>query len=100
MWTPFGAAAFVLALFAVYRSLRNDSRTDKRLDVAIGRQDEDREHLRRVERRLVRYQQRVYQLEAILRSRGMSVPAWTLTPDDIDELGDGDPDPNYLGGFA
>jgi len=77
VFSPFGVAAFVLALFAVARQLRNDARTDRRLD--------------RCERRIQRYQQRVYQLEAILRAHGVEVPVWTLTPDDIDELDPANP---------
>lgn len=69
-----GFGSFSLALFAMYRTLRRDQQLDSRVD--------------KIERRVTRYQHRVYQLEAILRAHGIAVPPWTINPDDIDELGD------------
>jgi len=77
-----GLAGLILGLFAVYRGLRADS--NRRFDRYT---DTLEQRFAKVERRLARYQQRVYQLEAILRANGIQVPPWTATPDDIDELG-------------
>ena len=79
---PGTGAALVLALFGVYKALSRDNA--KRFDAYTERLEE---RLGSVERRLNRYQHRVYQLEAILRAHGIPVPPWTATPDDIDELG-------------
>jgi hypothetical protein len=84
LFAAFSPPAFILALFGIYRALRRDHLLDRRVDAFTGRVD-------LVERRLSRYQQRVYQLEAILRERGIDVPPWTLNPDDIDELGASQP---------
>ena len=84
-----GAAAFILALLAIYRALRADS--NRRFDAytdGLEKQLQERDNrLDKVERRLTRYQHRVYQLEALLVAAGIQVPPWTATPDDIDELG-------------
>ena len=77
-----GGAALALALLAMYRALRAD--TNQRLDAYM---DSLENRLGKVERRLTRYQHRVYQLEALLVAAGIKVPPWTVTPEDIDELG-------------
>lgn len=79
---PGSAVALIFALFGVYKALSRDNA--KRFERYT---DKLESRLGAVERRLTRYQQRVYQLEAILRANGIPVPAWTATPDDIDELG-------------